>query len=77
MSQSLLQLDNDISKISVEIVSEKVTLRQKAFDKFDAILNCRKDEVFSLLSGKIVESVNTWDALFQSIFLGTLKVRLI
>ncbi|XP_052895209.1 serine/threonine-protein kinase ATM [Anopheles moucheti] len=61
----------DVASLLVEMPSEKITVRQKAFSKMNSILSSREDEFLAYMKSDSFET--TWTTLYDAAFSGILK----
>uniref|UniRef100_A0A182Y8C8 Serine/threonine-protein kinase ATM n=1 Tax=Anopheles stephensi TaxID=30069 RepID=A0A182Y8C8_ANOST len=61
-------MDRDLCSLMVEMPSEKVTVRQKAFNKMNTILNNREEDFLAYMQSDSFETA--WSALFDAAYHG-------
>uniref|UniRef100_A0A182M4G9 Serine/threonine-protein kinase ATM n=1 Tax=Anopheles culicifacies TaxID=139723 RepID=A0A182M4G9_9DIPT len=64
-------MDRELCSLLVEMPSEKVTVRQKAFNKMITILNNREEDFLAYMSSDSFET--TWSAIFDAAYQGIKK----
>uniref|UniRef100_A0A182SNQ9 Uncharacterized protein n=1 Tax=Anopheles maculatus TaxID=74869 RepID=A0A182SNQ9_9DIPT len=64
-------MDRDLCSLMVEMPSEKVTVRQKAFNKMNTILNNREEDFLAYMSSDSFET--GWSTLFDATYHGIQK----
>ncbi|XP_050076340.1 serine/threonine-protein kinase ATM [Anopheles maculipalpis] len=64
-------MDRDLCSLMVEMPSEKVSVRQKAFNKMNTILSNREEDFLAYMSSDSFETA--WSALFDAVYHGIQK----
>uniref|UniRef100_A0A182VTU2 Serine/threonine-protein kinase ATM n=1 Tax=Anopheles minimus TaxID=112268 RepID=A0A182VTU2_9DIPT len=64
-------MDRELCSLLVEMASEKITVRQKAFGKMSTIFNNREEDFLAYMSSDSFETA--WSALYEAAFSGIQK----